>query len=165
MSPRCPLKTFSVIISYISPPVHTVCFPSREREPKIIEYQTQQYKLFPGLALAHALLFASRGLLNQYMRANPEIQSGNYDTLPDVRFYEVSCLIHTHCIKRVKERNSKMIQFKIWFKMHSTADIYSFGWRMIIFLEANDIWRILILLWHIPSQLTRMAKSVRVRQL
>ncbi|KAK3101649.1 hypothetical protein FSP39_005195 [Pinctada imbricata] len=56
----------------------------REREPKILVYQTQQYKLFPGLALAYAILFSSRSLTLRYSEAYREIQSGNLKKLQEL---------------------------------------------------------------------------------
>ncbi|KAK3103565.1 hypothetical protein FSP39_020203 [Pinctada imbricata] len=56
----------------------------KEREPKILEYQTQQYKVFPGLALAYAILFSSRSLTLRYSEAHREIQGGNLQKLPEL---------------------------------------------------------------------------------
>ncbi|KAK3102107.1 hypothetical protein FSP39_008857 [Pinctada imbricata] len=56
----------------------------KEREPKILEYQTQQFKLFPALAFAYAIFFSSRSLRRNYTEAYTEIQKGNLQKLPEL---------------------------------------------------------------------------------
>ncbi|KAK3085344.1 hypothetical protein FSP39_001824 [Pinctada imbricata] len=56
----------------------------QDREPKILEYQTQQYKIFPGLAMSYAFLFASRSLTRKYEEAFAEIQRGDFKSLPEL---------------------------------------------------------------------------------
>ena len=51
----------------------------------MIDYQTQQYKLFPQIANAYAFLFSGTRLRNIYFSTNSEIQQGNIDMLPEVR--------------------------------------------------------------------------------
>ena len=53
-------------------------------EPQVIDYQTQQYKLFPLIASAYAFLFSGAELREIYFRTNSEIQQGNVDMLPEV---------------------------------------------------------------------------------
>ncbi|KAK3103843.1 hypothetical protein FSP39_022372 [Pinctada imbricata] len=55
-----------------------------EKEAKILEYQTQQYKLFPGLALAYAILFSTKLLKKKYREAQTEIMKGNLQSLPEL---------------------------------------------------------------------------------
>ena len=50
----------------------------------MIDYQTQQYKLFPLIASAYAFLFSGAELREIYFRTNSEIQQGNVDMLPEV---------------------------------------------------------------------------------
>lgn len=59
-------------------------FP-REPEPQILDYQTQQYKLFPLLATAYAFSFVGQYMTNTYQRINEEINRGNYSELPEVQ--------------------------------------------------------------------------------
>ena len=64
-------------------------FLIREPEPQIIEYQTQQYKLFPQLATAYAFYFAGLQMRETYFMLNYEIQHGNVESLPEVRHLRV----------------------------------------------------------------------------
>ena len=50
-----------------------------------MEYQTQQYKLFPNLALAYAIYFSKKYMLDYYQHCyENEIQKGNYTSVPEV---------------------------------------------------------------------------------
>ena len=51
-----------------------------------MDYQTQQYKLFPMIATAYAFLFAGTRLRNIYFQTNSDIQHGNIEMLPEVRY-------------------------------------------------------------------------------
>lgn len=62
--------------------VVVVCFS--EPEPQILEYKTQQYKLFPQLASAYAFWFAGLKMRETYFMLNYEIQQGNTESLPEV---------------------------------------------------------------------------------
>ncbi|ESO91273.1 hypothetical protein LOTGIDRAFT_105863 [Lottia gigantea] len=53
-------------------------------EELVINYQSQQYKLFPALASAYALLFTSRELHQYYDRVYPQITKGNYRQLGEL---------------------------------------------------------------------------------
>lgn len=57
---------------------------SSEKESKILDYQTQQYKVFPCLATAYALFFVSKTLKNRYLKTYAEIMKGNFKNLPEV---------------------------------------------------------------------------------
>ena len=59
-----------------------LCFSAQE--PQILDYQTQQYKLFPMIATAYAFLFAGSRLREIYFATNSEIQEGNVEMLPEV---------------------------------------------------------------------------------
>jgi acyl-CoA oxidase len=60
-------------------------------EPQIIEYQTQQYKLFPFLATAYAYWFAGRKLRKAYVQAYEEIMKGDAKSLPEVWYNTLCC--------------------------------------------------------------------------
>lgn len=55
-----------------------------EPEPQILEYKTQQYKLFPQLASAYAFWFAGLKMRETYFMLNYEIQQGNTESLPEL---------------------------------------------------------------------------------
>ncbi|KAK3086444.1 hypothetical protein FSP39_018477 [Pinctada imbricata] len=55
-----------------------------ERETKILDFQTQQYKLFPALAMAYAFMFTSRSVTRKYNEIFPEIQKGDMRRLPEL---------------------------------------------------------------------------------
>lgn len=57
---------------------------SREPEPQILDYQTQQYKLFPLLATAYAFHFVGAYIKNTYQRISGDISDGDLSELPEV---------------------------------------------------------------------------------
>lgn len=56
----------------------------REPEPQILDYQTQQYKLFPVLAMAYAFTFVGQYMNQTYHRISGDINAGNFSELPEV---------------------------------------------------------------------------------
>lgn len=55
-----------------------------EGEPQVLDYQTQQYKLFPLLAAAYAYWFTGLRMRDTYFMLNYEIQQSNTELLPEV---------------------------------------------------------------------------------
>jgi acyl-CoA oxidase len=53
-----------------------------EPEPQVLDYQTQQYKLFPQLAAAYAYWFSGLKMRETYFLLNYDIQHGNTELLP-----------------------------------------------------------------------------------
>jgi len=53
-------------------------------EPLIMEFQTQQYKLFPLLATAYAYWFAGQKLKRAYYTFQDELKNGSAASLPEV---------------------------------------------------------------------------------
>ncbi|MEQ2204173.1 hypothetical protein XENOCAPTIV_009047 [Xenoophorus captivus] len=63
----------------------TCVFPiCREPEPQILDYQTQQYKLFPLLAMGYAFTFVSQYMTEIYHRITEHINQGDFSELPEV---------------------------------------------------------------------------------
>ena len=58
------------------------CF--RGKEPQVLDYQTQQYKLLPLLATTYAFKFAAMGMSSIYSKISGEIDRGNLEALPQV---------------------------------------------------------------------------------
>ena len=85
---------------------HTLVLHS-EQENKILDYQTQQYKVFPCLASAYALFFVSKMLKNRYLRIYAEIMKGNFKNLPEVCFI---LLLFFKNQKEINQMNSHSIQ-------------------------------------------------------
>ena len=57
----------------------------REKEPKILDFQTQQYKLFPVLAFAYATWFVKEDFTSHYNRIyQTEISKGNFQNSAEV---------------------------------------------------------------------------------
>lgn len=56
----------------------------REPEPQILNYQTQQYKLFPVLAMAYAFTFVGQYMKQTYNRISGDIHAGDLSELPEV---------------------------------------------------------------------------------
>ncbi|XP_070595973.1 peroxisomal acyl-coenzyme A oxidase 1 isoform X3 [Erythrolamprus reginae] len=55
-----------------------------EPEPQILDYQTQQYKLFPLLATAYAFRFVGSYMKDTYHRITGNIQDGDLSELPEL---------------------------------------------------------------------------------
>ncbi|KAL1006051.1 hypothetical protein UPYG_G00067240 [Umbra pygmaea] len=55
-----------------------------EPEPQILDYQTQQYKLFPLLATAYAYSFVGQYMNQVYHRITGDISQGDYSELPEL---------------------------------------------------------------------------------
>ena len=59
------------------------CF--RDKEPKVLDFQTQQYKLFPVLAFAYATWFVEEDFKRYYNRIyQTEISKGNFQNIAEV---------------------------------------------------------------------------------
>ena len=69
-----------------------ICF--RDPEPQILDYRTQQYKLFPYLAASFAVRFAGIRLWNIYKNVVSELAEGDLERLPEVKCFTFSC---TYC--------------------------------------------------------------------
>uniref|UniRef100_A0A3B4ADM2 Acyl-coenzyme A oxidase n=1 Tax=Periophthalmus magnuspinnatus TaxID=409849 RepID=A0A3B4ADM2_9GOBI len=55
-----------------------------EPEPQILDYQTQQYKLFPLLATAYAFSFVGQYMTETYYRISGDINQGDLSELPEL---------------------------------------------------------------------------------
>ncbi|XP_054989775.1 peroxisomal acyl-coenzyme A oxidase 1 isoform X1 [Sorex araneus] len=55
-----------------------------EPEPQILDFQTQQYKLFPLLATAYAFQFVGAYMKTTYLRVNEDISQGDLSELPEL---------------------------------------------------------------------------------
>lgn len=62
-----------------------------EPEPQILDFQTQQYKLFPLLATAYAFQFVGAYMKETYHRINEDIGQGDLSELPEVCVYSLAC--------------------------------------------------------------------------
>lgn len=56
----------------------------RDPEPQILDYQTQQHKLFPLLATAYAFTYVGQYMHDTYQRISGDINAGNFSELPEV---------------------------------------------------------------------------------
>jgi len=59
----------------------------RDAEAQIIEFQTQQYKLFPLLATSYAYWFMGQKLQKVYYAVQDELKKGITASLPEVYIY------------------------------------------------------------------------------
>ncbi|TNM86146.1 hypothetical protein fugu_008417 [Takifugu bimaculatus] len=55
-----------------------------EPEPQILNFQTQQHKLFPVLATAYAFTFVGQYMKQTYNRISGDIHEGDYSGLPEL---------------------------------------------------------------------------------
>ncbi|KAM4664617.1 peroxisomal acyl-coenzyme A oxidase 1 isoform 1-T1 [Discoglossus pictus] len=58
-----------------------------EPEPQILDFQTQQYKLFPLLATAYAFNFVGSYMSTTYHRITGDIQQGDLSELPELHAF------------------------------------------------------------------------------
>ncbi|XP_003724010.1 peroxisomal acyl-coenzyme A oxidase 1 isoform X3 [Strongylocentrotus purpuratus] len=54
------------------------------KEAKILDYQSQQLKIFPNLATAFAFIFTGREMMKHYFESLAEMDEGNYSSLPEL---------------------------------------------------------------------------------
>ncbi|XP_076584062.1 peroxisomal acyl-coenzyme A oxidase 1 isoform X2 [Chaetodon auriga] len=55
-----------------------------EPEPQILDYQTQQHKLFPLLAMTYAFTFVGQYMKQTYNRISGDINEGDFSELPEL---------------------------------------------------------------------------------
>ncbi|XP_013401428.1 peroxisomal acyl-coenzyme A oxidase 1 isoform X1 [Lingula anatina] len=55
-----------------------------EPEPQVLDYQTQQHKLFPLLATSYAYWFAGRSMRETYLDIQGQIMAGDFKRLPEL---------------------------------------------------------------------------------
>nr|AFD64640.1 peroxisomal acyl-coenzyme A oxidase 1 isoform 2 [Sus scrofa] len=81
---RCLSKACTIAIRYSAVRHQSELRPD-EPEPQILDYQTQQYKLFPFLATAYAFQFVGAYIKETYHRINENIRQGDLSGLPELR--------------------------------------------------------------------------------
>ncbi|XP_059764212.1 peroxisomal acyl-coenzyme A oxidase 1 isoform X3 [Balaenoptera ricei] len=82
-SARCLSKACTIAIRYSAVRHQSEITPG-EPEPQILDYQTQQYKLFPLLATAYAFQFVGAYMKETYHRINEDISQGDLSELPEL---------------------------------------------------------------------------------
>ncbi|KAM6939933.1 peroxisomal acyl-coenzyme A oxidase 1 [Xenentodon cancila] len=80
---RALAKSCTIAIRYSSVRHQSEIRPG-EPEPQILDYQTQQYKLFPLLATAYAFAFVSQYMTKTYQRISGDINQGDFSELPEL---------------------------------------------------------------------------------
>ncbi|XP_045562143.1 peroxisomal acyl-coenzyme A oxidase 1 isoform X2 [Salmo salar] len=76
-------KSCTIAIRYSSVRHQSEIRPG-EAEPQIMDYQTQQYKLFPLLATAYAYKFVGQYMNQVYHRITGDISQGDFSELPEL---------------------------------------------------------------------------------
>ncbi|XP_074871002.1 peroxisomal acyl-coenzyme A oxidase 1 isoform X2 [Carettochelys insculpta] len=82
-SARSLCKACTIAIRYSSVRHQSELKPG-EPEPQILDYQTQQYKLFPLLATAYAFHFVGAYMKKTYHRITGDINQGDLSELPEL---------------------------------------------------------------------------------
>ncbi|XP_055760545.1 peroxisomal acyl-coenzyme A oxidase 1-like isoform X1 [Salvelinus fontinalis] len=80
---RALAKSCTIAIRYSSVRHQSEIRPG-EPEPQIMDYQTQQYKLFPLLATAYAYKFVGQYMNSVYHRITGDISQGDFSELPEL---------------------------------------------------------------------------------
>ena len=62
----------------------------RVREPQVLDYQTQQVKVLPQIALAYSFIIAGKSMMMRYFQVMAQIKEGNSTMLPEVK--TLNCL-------------------------------------------------------------------------
>ncbi|XP_030582633.1 peroxisomal acyl-coenzyme A oxidase 1 isoform X1 [Archocentrus centrarchus] len=83
MSARALAKSCTIAIRY-SAVRHQSEIRAGEPEPQILDYQTQQYKLFPLLATAYAFTFVGQYMNQTYHRISEDINQGDFSEMPEL---------------------------------------------------------------------------------
>ncbi|KAL3066822.1 hypothetical protein OYC64_016719 [Pagothenia borchgrevinki] len=78
------LSKASIIAIRYSSVRHQSEIRAGEPEPQILDYQTQQYKLFPLLATAYAFTFVGQYMRETYQRISGDISNGDFSQLPEL---------------------------------------------------------------------------------
>ncbi|KAM3958975.1 acyl-coenzyme A oxidase 1 [Aphomia sociella] len=73
-----------------------------EPEPQILDYVTQQHKLFIGIATSHAYSITAKWLTNLYFNVTNELNAGNLDNLPEL--HSLAC-----CLKVVSTTDAAVL--------------------------------------------------------
>ncbi|KAA0723829.1 Peroxisomal acyl-coenzyme A oxidase 1 [Triplophysa tibetana] len=76
-------KSCTIAIRYSSVRHQSELRPG-EPEPQILDYQTQQYKLFPLLATAYAFHFVGQYMKTTYLRITGDINEGDFSGMPEL---------------------------------------------------------------------------------
>ncbi|KAM9770017.1 peroxisomal acyl-coenzyme A oxidase 1 isoform 1-T1 [Menidia menidia] len=82
-SARALAKSCTIAIRYSAVRHQSEIRPG-EPEPQILDYQTQQYKLFPLLAMAYAFTFVGQYMTKIYHRISGDINQGDFSELPEL---------------------------------------------------------------------------------
>ncbi|XP_063332619.1 peroxisomal acyl-coenzyme A oxidase 1 isoform X2 [Pelmatolapia mariae] len=82
-SARALAKSSTIAIRY-SAVRHQSEIRAGEPEPQILDYQTQQYKLFPLLATAYAFTFVGQYMRQTYHRITEDINQGDFSEMPEL---------------------------------------------------------------------------------
>ncbi|XP_066560328.1 peroxisomal acyl-coenzyme A oxidase 1 isoform X1 [Amia ocellicauda] len=82
-SARALAKSCTIAIRYSAVRHQSELRPG-EPEPQILDYQTQQYKLFPLLATAYAFHFVGQYMSQTYHRITGDINQGDFSQLPEL---------------------------------------------------------------------------------
>uniref|UniRef100_A0A1A7XSA5 Acyl-coenzyme A oxidase n=1 Tax=Iconisemion striatum TaxID=60296 RepID=A0A1A7XSA5_9TELE len=82
-SARALAKSTTIAIRYSTVRHQSEIRPG-EPEPQILDYQTQQYKLFPLLATAYAFSFVGQYMTKIYHRISESINDGDFSELPEL---------------------------------------------------------------------------------
>jgi hypothetical protein len=87
----------------------------------VIDYQTQQEKIFPLLAAAYAFLFTGNMMVQEYNRINADMEKGRFDEMQVVsayfiyEFFSSTFLKKTRAIATVMVTLSETLTFVIIF--------------------------------------------------
>ncbi|XP_047435290.1 peroxisomal acyl-coenzyme A oxidase 1 isoform X2 [Mugil cephalus] len=82
-SARALMKSCTIAIRYSAVRHQSEIRPG-EPEPQILDYQTQQYKLFPLLSMAYAFTFVGQYMHQTYHRITADINQGDFSELPEL---------------------------------------------------------------------------------
>nr|CAI5843398.1 unnamed protein product [Callosobruchus analis] len=85
------LKKASTIATRYSAVRHQSQIKPDEPEPQILDFVTQQYKLFPNIASCFAFQYAATWLWDTYNNITEELETGQLDNLPEL--HATACVL------------------------------------------------------------------------
>ncbi|XP_065204921.1 probable peroxisomal acyl-coenzyme A oxidase 1 [Planococcus citri] len=141
-----------------------------EPEPQIVEYQTQQYKLFPGIATVFALNFSASWLWDVYNSVSSDLEHGDLEKLPEL--HAMSC-----CLKAVSSKDAtNMIETcrlacggHGYMTSSSFPNVYGTSTAAVTYEGENTVLllqtaRYLVKAWHQASSSSNVAGTLKYLQ-
>ena len=95
-----------------------------EREPQILDYKTQQYKVLPPMAASYAFRFAASRVWKMFVGQSQEMASGDYSSIQEVNYGPNR--FNQRALPNTKTPNAVLTLSLTKFKKHRIASVIIF---------------------------------------